>query len=433
MTIKLTHADMRQGKARSAILPIVAKMAIAALPLVSALPAGAQTSADSGATNWLRKLGCSTKQLVDEALAKDSGYSEMKDTTKEKKTSITQALGVSLGAKALGAKGTARGGSDEDSLRNALNYLGRKTGMPSDKPAKLPYKYGEAENIVAKDTICNQNPAINTMTLVQTSKPAVVKVGDIVAQLSVEYFGETAKFFTAGWKVVGIDSKGIELAQTVRKGIFMSEHALVTMPRIRVPYGRLDTVDYAKAGIAIPITMPIDVLVLLKSIVVRAEKGSAPGTATVTATFKDPQRFLDSCTKTDAEAAKALARYEEMGDGEYMRMMNARDTTVTRIVKVGSEAEGFGKVVAIGKNGVTFRDEFDPLAASRDSANIAMLLVGADKLPKWDTTYTIGYGQKRTIGEYVLHQTITVEKGKAPGTAILTITMPVVPKDTAKQ
>lgn len=352
MTIKLTYAGMRQGKARSAILPIVARMAIAALPLVSALPAAAQT-----------------------ARTPAQGYTEMKDTSNAKMKSTSSALPATNPLRKMGC--STKRLADEAVATTDLTGFSALIELMTSSP--IPTR-----QVIATDIWVASRPALNNVSLAQTAKPTPAMAGDVISQFNVEYMTEYAGYMYYGWKVMKIDSKGVELAPTLSMEILMSEHTsgdYVTLG-VRIPYGTKKVVSGGPSISREFLKLPLEISV---------SKGQKPGTASISAVFLHPERG-----------------FAGPGDGAVQpQFIHAHDTSVQRVVKVGSAVEGFGKITRIDAKGVEFSNS--------------------------GVTYGLGYGQKRTIGEYGLHQTITVKKGKAPGTAILAITMPVMPKDTAKQ
>ncbi|MDD5339886.1 MAG: hypothetical protein PHV13_01410 [Candidatus ainarchaeum sp.] len=111
----------------------------------------------------------------------------------------------------------------------------------------------------AYDSYCGNN------TMLELTKPTVVKVGDFVTKMV--YSGEAAG--QSGWKVDKIDAKGVEVSFAME--IFMSERA--GGPAFRINYGEATRVTgRGKNGVGVPID-------------VEAIEGDTPGTAIVRAVY----------------------------------------------------------------------------------------------------------------------------------------------------
>ncbi len=295
------------------------------MPLVSAVPSVAQT-------------------------ARTGGYSEMKDTTANKMTPMQRPLcaAVALMQAAVQAK----------------------------------------ENVVAKDTVIVVTPALNPVRVTQISKPTAVKVGDVIAQMEVEYFAEMAGRFTTGWKVTKIDAAGIEVTPTINMEMFMSEHASAnSLPPCRIGYGKADTVG--------PISNPAygPVMSMVMSIRIDAKRGNGEGTVILTAVGVPPVRYATKTVKA----------------------------------RVGTDFYPLGQITKIDSKGVEFSNGGNVASVSEAVMGIAKLYTAvmtgtvSDELNRVHP-WRLDYGQTRRLGEYAISTSITVEKGSAPGTAVVKIT-----------
>jgi pyrimidine operon attenuation protein/uracil phosphoribosyltransferase len=221
MTTRLTFKERKCD--RSVILPVVAKAAIVALPLVSVLPSLAQTAAQG--------------EIISVRV-----YRPTQDTAKKNMTSATAAV-----ASSLAAKGSSKGATD-------------------------------TENVVAKDTYILSSASNGLVKLMQIKKAATVKIGDVIARVQIEYLSESAGYFTSGFKVTGIDAGGITIAPNFKSGIFRSEQSSVDYPKdgVRIDYGKERTMDCFPGLTYRHQWLPITI---------KAEAGRTPGTASVTAIF----------------------------------------------------------------------------------------------------------------------------------------------------
>jgi hypothetical protein len=271
------------------------------------------------------------------------------------------------------------------------------------------------ENIVAKDTVRSPIPALNTILRIQATKPTVAKVGDVIVQIEVEYFSKTADYFTLGWKVTKIDAICIEISPILKSETFMSEQTIADFSKAgeRVNYGNERTVSFPcliSAHPGLPVT-------------IKAEKGRAPGTATVTTVFSKAgmdTAQLALLRNIDTTRAALLRKLDTLSDEGFFSETNNGNTTETKTVEAGSHIAVLGTVTRIDDKGVEF------VWADSVDGWVRRTMCCSVRFSREDRRVDrMDYGKAHSIGEENFHSSVIVEKGPRPGTAkIILVNVP---------